>query len=159
MMKKIPITTLSAAGFTARIVFAAAFATSAHAATLWTPTEISTSAWYDASDASTITTISGGNVTNWNDKSGNGVHLVQTIDSDRPSVVTSGINGLNVLQFGSRTEQMDAILNIDAKWAAVVLQYNGTPGFATALGSISQAGGATYTIQYRGDQDYYSYWR
>jgi len=152
MMKKIPITTLSAAGFTARIVFAAAFATSAHAATLWTPTEISTSAWYDASDASTITTISGGNVTNWNDKSGNGVHLVQTIDSDRPSVVTSGINGLNVLQFGSRTEQMDAILNIDAKWAAVVLQYNGTPGFATALGSISQAGGATYTIQYRGDQ-------
>jgi hypothetical protein len=117
---------------------------------------INASAWYDASDASTITTVTGGNVTNWNDKSGNGVNLVQATDGDRPSLVTgsptTGINGLNVLEFAGRTEDMDAISNIDATWAAVVLQYNGTPGFATALGSQTQAGGATYTIQYRGDQ-------
>ena len=43
------------------------------AAQLWTPAEISTAAWYDADDASTITHTTNA-VTQWNDKSGNALH-------------------------------------------------------------------------------------
>jgi hypothetical protein len=121
-------------------------------AALWTPADISTSAWYDASDASTITE-SGGNVTNWADKSGNGVNLFQTTVGDQPSLVAAGINGLNVIEFANRTEDLDSVANIDATWVAIVLQYNGaSPAFSTALGSESSSGGDNYTIQYRGDQ-------
>ena len=148
---------ITLAGFAA----ACLCAFSAHGA-LWSPADISTVAWYDASDASTIME-SGGNVTDWADKSGNGVHLTQAIVGDRPSVVAAGINGLNVLEFADRTEDMDAIVGgnpvlINATWVAVVLQYNRVDGsnnvdpqFSTALGSQNAANGDNYTIQYRGD--------
>lgn len=133
-----------------------AIAASASAA-LWEPDDLSGGlvAWYDASDASTITTNSG-NVTDWLDKSGNGVHLTQATVGDQPSVVSGAMNGLDVLEFANRTEDMDAIVGgnpvlIDAKWAAVVLQYNGSPAFSQALGSQNASGGDNYTIQYRGD--------
>lgn len=73
------------------------FGGSAHAAILWTPEEISTLAWFDASDASTITTTSGA-VTGWNDKSGNGFNLT-TSSSVGPATGTNTLGGLNVLAF------------------------------------------------------------
>lgn len=54
-------------------------------------------AWYDASDTSTIS-LSGSKVTQWNDKSANGYHLVQATDARRPESGTQTINSLNVLQ-------------------------------------------------------------
>jgi len=42
-------------------------------AQLWTPAQISTAAWYDADDASTITHTTNA-VTQWDDKSGNARH-------------------------------------------------------------------------------------
>lgn len=54
-------------------------------------------AWYDASDTSTIS-LSGTKVTQWNDKSANGYHLVQATNAYRPESGTQTINGLNVLQ-------------------------------------------------------------
>jgi len=125
-------------------------ATTVQAAALWTPGLITTTAWYDASDASTITT-SGSNVTDWLDKSGDGKHLTQGTVGDQPALVAGAMNGLNVLEFANRTEDMDAISNINAKWAAIVLQYNGSPAFSQALGSQTGSGGDNYTIQYRGD--------
>lgn len=120
-------------------------------AALWTPADIATTAWYDASDATTITE-SGGNVTDWTDKSGNGVNLFQTTVGDQPSVVAAGINGLNVLEFANKTEELDSFINLSsATWVAVVLQFNGTPSFSQAVGSENAAGGDNYTIQYRGD--------
>ena len=65
-------------------------------ANLWTPAQISTAAWYDASDSSTIT-LSGSNVTQWNDKSGNGRNVSQAVSSSQPSITT--FNGLNALNF------------------------------------------------------------
>jgi hypothetical protein len=42
---------------------------------LWTPNQISTAFWIDATDASTLT-LSGNNITQWADKSGNSNNLI-----------------------------------------------------------------------------------
>ena len=44
--------------------------------------------WLDASDASTIT-LNGSNVTQWNDKSGNGYHASQAVATDQPAYAAS----------------------------------------------------------------------
>ncbi len=65
---------------------------------LWTPAQIKTQGWYDASDLSTITD-SGGSVSQWDDKSGNGLHLSQGTGSAQPETGSEKINGLNALDF------------------------------------------------------------
>jgi hypothetical protein len=50
---------------------------------LWTPAAISTAAWFDADDSNTIT-LSGPNVTQWNDKSGNGNNMTQSTPANQP---------------------------------------------------------------------------
>jgi hypothetical protein len=64
----------------------------------WTPAELATAAWYDASDSSTLTT-NGNSVSEWRDKSGNTNHAVQANASLQPQTGTgaSAINGLNTL--------------------------------------------------------------
>lgn len=57
-------------------------------------------AWYDAADTSTIT-HSGGAVSEWRDKSGNGYHLTQATGSQQPTTGTATINGRNVMRFVS----------------------------------------------------------
>ncbi|PXA04418.1 hypothetical protein DDZ13_07760 [Coraliomargarita sinensis] len=64
----------------------------------WTPTDITTTAWYDASDASTIIE-SAGLVSQWNDKSGNANHMKQASASSQPVTGARSINGLNVMDF------------------------------------------------------------
>lgn len=50
----------------------------------WTPSEITSTLWYDAKDESTITEVSG-KVSQWNDKSGNDHHATQATPADRPT--------------------------------------------------------------------------
>ncbi len=50
------------------------------------------SIWLDAQDSKTIS-LSGGNVVQWNDKSGKGNHAVQGTGVNQPVLVASGING------------------------------------------------------------------
>lgn len=57
-------------------------------------------AWYDASDAASITE-SGGAVSQWNDLSGNGYHLTQSTSTQKPTTGSHTMNGLNVLDFSS----------------------------------------------------------
>lgn len=64
---------------------------------LWTPAEITTSLWLDASDASTITISTG--VSEWRDKSGNNRHSVQASGSSQPAIIATAQNGLDVLDF------------------------------------------------------------
>ena len=65
---------------------------------LWTPSDISTELWFDASDASTITESSG-TVSQWDDKSGNDRHATQGSAGFKPA--TGGeMNGLNTIEFG-----------------------------------------------------------
>lgn len=55
---------------------------------LWTPAAITTSAWYDASDfSSMLYHATTGNVTQWNDKSGNDNHLTQADQNLQPPLV------------------------------------------------------------------------
>jgi len=65
----------------------------------WTP-ENSTAiqGWWDASDSTTITT-SGSEVTQWSDKSGNGLNLAPVTGATGPTTNTITQNSLNVLDF------------------------------------------------------------
>ena len=67
-------------------------------AAAWTPEELTTELWLDASDASTITE-SGGAVSQWDDKSGNSANAVQATGADQPTTGVATINSLNVLSF------------------------------------------------------------
>ena len=60
---------------------------------LWTPVDLATEAkaWYDASDASTITE-SGGAVSQWDDKTSNGRDLVQATGSEQPTIASDTIS-------------------------------------------------------------------
>ena len=65
----------------------------------FTPASISgLQLWLDANDTATIT-HSGGSVSQWNDKSGNGYHATQGTGSNQPTTNTRTINGRNVLDF------------------------------------------------------------
>jgi hypothetical protein len=55
-------------------------------------------AWYDASDTATIT-VSGSNVTQWNDKSANALNLVQATSTKQPLSGTRTQNGKNMIDF------------------------------------------------------------
>ena len=66
--------------------------------TPWTPYQISTEGWWDASDASTITE-SGGAVSQWDDKSGNDRHAAQGSGAQQPSYGGSTLNGLDLITF------------------------------------------------------------
>ncbi len=58
---------------------------------LWTPKNITTQLWLDASDSSTILLTSDA-VSQWSDKSGNNRHLIQNTAANRP---LKGINSIN----------------------------------------------------------------
>jgi len=64
----------------------------------WTPADIDTALWLDAADASTITE-SGGAVSQWNDKSGNALHISQSTALQQPAYTSNGLNGRNTITF------------------------------------------------------------
>lgn len=64
----------------------------------FSPLSLAPALWLDAADTSTIT-ASGGAVSQWNDKSGNGKHLAQTTAAAQPTTAASTLNGRNVLTF------------------------------------------------------------
>lgn len=68
------------------------------------PSDITTEAWYDADDASTITE-SGGAVSQWDDKSGNGHNLAQATGAEQPVLTASTINDLPSLCFDHLSQQ------------------------------------------------------
>ena len=72
----------------------------------WTPAySNNVNIWYDADDASTITE-SGGAVSQWDDKSGNGNHIVQATSSYQPTTNSRTLNSLNVIDFDGVNDRM-----------------------------------------------------
>lgn len=59
---------------------------------LWTPSQISTAFWVDASDASTVI-LNGSTVSQWNDKSGNNRHATQATPAKQPLYDATGLGG------------------------------------------------------------------
>ena len=71
----------------------------------WTPAQLpSLALWLDADDASTIT-LNGSNVSQWDDKSGNGRNASQATASFQPTYLATGFNGKPTLQ----TDGSDAL--------------------------------------------------
>ncbi len=64
----------------------------------FSPLDLSPVLWLDAADTSTITE-SGGAVSQWDDKSGNGNHVTQGTAAAQPTTGTRTINSINVLDF------------------------------------------------------------
>jgi len=69
----------------------------------FSPLDLSPVLWLDASDTSTITE-SGGAVSQWDDKSGNGNDVTQGTAANQPTSGTRTLNGLNVLDFDGTTD-------------------------------------------------------
>ena len=66
----------------------------------WTPADItSVVGWYDANDATTVTTSSGSAVSQWADKSRHETHLSQSSEAARPQLEAGAINGLDAINF------------------------------------------------------------
>ena len=68
----------------------------------WTPSDISTALWLDATDAGSITEVSGA-ISEWRDKSGNDRHATQYVPADRPTYSISAVNGENAVTFDGVT--------------------------------------------------------
>ena len=64
-------------------------------------------AWYNAADTSSIS-VTGNEVTQWNDLSGNGFHLSQGTSSKRPSSGTRTLNSKNVIDFDGTNDVLEA---------------------------------------------------
>ena len=79
-------------------------------APLWTPAELTTALWLDASDATTISE-SGGYVSQWDDKSGNGNNAFQTLASSQPQTGVDTIGGLNALSFNLDLLLLDPLVD------------------------------------------------
>ncbi len=71
----------------------------------WTPAEITTTVWLDAADSGTITE-SLGEVSQWNDKSGNSLHAEQATGSAQPTIVPSSLNGMAAIEFDGSNDFM-----------------------------------------------------
>lgn len=76
---------------------------------VWTPADSTTSLWYDASDASTVTIDTG--VSQWNDKSAGGNNATQATGGNQPLYVTNDLAGRNVLEFTSARSLTHAYAN------------------------------------------------
>jgi hypothetical protein len=61
--------------------------------------------WLDASDTSTIS-LNGSEVTQWNDKSGNGYNFAQSTSNKRPLSGTRTQNTLNVIDFDGTNDSL-----------------------------------------------------
>lgn len=77
----------------------------------WTPASLgSLYAWYDAADAASIT-ASAGDVSQWNDKSGNARHVTGS-GSTKPNTGTRTQNGLNALDFALNDTLVKSVFSL-----------------------------------------------
>lgn len=72
----------------------------------WTPSEITTDLWLDASDTDFFTLDDSNNVEQWDDRSGNNRHAIQTSSALRPTLVTGGLNSQDTLSFNGSSQYM-----------------------------------------------------
>ena len=80
---------------------------------LWTPAEITTALWLDASDSSTIT-LNGSTVSQWADKSGNNRHASQPTATKQPTLTAAGLGDLDALTFDGTSGSMVLSFSVSA---------------------------------------------
>ncbi len=91
----------------------------------WSPYLMNAAAWYDAADAATITQ-SGGKVSKWDDKSGNGNHASQGNTSTQPSYNASDakLNNLPTVGYDQAFKTLVTGNSFTAQRAYVVTYYD-----------------------------------
>ena len=94
--------------------------------------------WLDAADASTIT-LNGSDVSQWRDKSGNGVDMSQAVGIDQPEFLATGLNGKPTVRFDDQTEWMSG--NFNAAWGS-----NPFSLFAVGVGASDGGSAGSYFI-------------
>lgn len=122
----------------------------------WTPAEITTALWLDAADASTIT-LNGSNVSQWNDKSGNNNHVVQSTAANQPAYGTRTLNGKNVVEFSGNQMLFSTESVVSGNpdvLMALVIQYDTNVNFDDRSMQLSDGQGTSYAIT--GGSDGYS---
>lgn len=101
-------------------------------------------AWYDANDTGTLTIVSN-RVSQWNDKSGNVLHLTQGTAADRPfyNAAPRTINGIICPEFTPTVEFMDSALSTSDRTSThfLVALADDFASERTALGSLTAGGG------------------
>lgn len=135
---------------------ALALTTSASASPLWTPAEITTALWLDAADPATITET-GGAVSQWNDKSGNGRNATAGAGIE-PDYVPAEQNGLNVIRFNGTSQYFNLGTGLDwmaadADHVAFVVLKNDS--YANIYGAANgSAGDASLHVGFRNSTSY-----
>lgn len=66
--------------------------------------------WLDATDAATLT-LSGSEVSQWNDKSGNGVNFTQGTSANRPTLYTDPVTSNQFIRFDGSNDSMSVTNN------------------------------------------------
>ena len=131
---------------------------------LWTPDLARPVFWYDASDLSTIETVSGG-VSVWRDKGPNRIHLAQTDSARRPTLtITEGMQ--SVVYDGSNDQMQGTSIAAMFSQPQTYLYLVSSTSFATAYNTFfdswtSSLRGVAHFIKsngrsaaYIGDQSY-----
>jgi len=102
---------------------------------LWSPAVLRPDFWFDAADASTVTTVSG-NVSQWNDKSGNGRNMSEA--TNRPAYSIEQRNGLNTITYGTGSTQSLTVTGLS-------IAYTEQSSFAAARPNGSDFNGRLWT--------------
>lgn len=113
----------------------------------FTPADVSTlEFWVDASDLSTLTIDGSNNVSQWDDKSGNGNHATQGIAADQPLLVMNELNNHPILRFDGVSEWMDIPDNwqLGSIWELAVGKFGSSAAVQSITGSY---GGERFHIQ------------
>lgn len=112
----------------------------------WTPANLANLfAWYDPSDLSTITEVSGA-VSQYDDKSGNNYHLKQATAADQPSTGVNTLNGLNVITFGGGSEKLFTDFNIPTQTASSILMVARASATNQTIFGFLQDGNTMYRL-------------
>ena len=106
----------------------------------WDPSDLGTNLklWLDASDLTTLT-ISGSNVTQWDDKSGNGNHVTQAVASAQFETGTRTLNSLNVLDATASRNMV--VANNFGDQNVIPICILGVVGFDTSGDNVTVADG------------------
>lgn len=121
----------------------------------WTPADLSPRLWLD--DSTSVTDVSGA-ASQWDDKSGNGLHFTQSTAGSRPAIIASAINGRRALEFDGAADRMATTAagaraiyrNVSAGWAFLVFKRAAT-GSATRVLFGASTGASSAAARLRFD--------
>jgi hypothetical protein len=114
----------------------------------WKPTDINNlNLWLDGDDSSTIT-LNGSNVSQWDDKSGNGYNATQTTAANQPLYNSTGLNNKGILDFNGSSHYLSypSVGSTDAVTVFVVVKADTLASFRHILGSNGWAIGYTHFL-------------